>query len=303
MTRFLHDRFTKIIINGNKSLTLPDGAYMCAHAKHMNKGRLLSFLILAAIASSCATPTAIPYFQDVDRSDSTAAVPENARPIIIRPEDKLSIIVNSRDMQITNMFNLPYVAQRIGQTSESLSSNYSQGIAGYLVDENGDIDFPVVGIIHVAGLTRDEVSKLIKDRIVSNGLAKDIVVTVEYMNLKVSVMGEVSRPGRYNIDRDEFTILDAISAAGDLTIYGKRDNIKVLRTIDGVKQTFLVDLTSASELVSSPVYYLQQNDVIYVEPNSVRARQSTVNGNNIRSTSFWISIASLASTVALYFLR
>lgn len=287
----------------NKSLTL-QLVRICARTQnYMQKGKIFSLLVLTAVIASCAAPTAIPYFQDADQTGSTAVAPENIKPIIIRPDDKLSIIVNSRDMQITNMFNLPYVAQRIGQTSESLSSNYSQGIAGYLVDAEGNIDFPVVGTIHVAGMTRDAVSKLIKDKIVSNGLAKDIVVTVEYMNLKVSVMGEVTRPGRYNIDRDEFTILDAISAAGDLTIYGKRDNIKVLRTIDGVKQTYLVDLTSASGLVSSPVYYLQQNDVVYVEPNSVRARQSTVNGNNIRSTSFWISIASLASTIALYFLR
>lgn len=266
----------------------------------MTRHGFLPLFLAVALAASCATPTAIPYFQDAGES---GAAPENVRPIIIRPDDKLSIIVNSRDMQITNMFNLPYVAQRIGQSTDTPIGNYSQGIAGYLVDSDGNIDFPVVGTLHVAGLTRDAVAKLVKDRITGDGLARDIVVTVEYMNLKVSVMGEVSRPGRYSIDRDEFTLLDAISAAGDLTIYGKRDNVKVLRTVDGVKQTYLVDLTSASGLVSSPVYYLQQNDVVYVEPNAVRARQSTVNGNNVRSTSFWISIASLASTIALYFLR
>ena len=266
----------------------------------------LSISLLTAIAvllvSSCGTPTAIPYFQDVNEAQNTAIAAENVKPILIRPDDKLSIIVNSRDMQITNMFNLPYIAQRIGQTTET-SYNYSQGIAGYLVDSDGNIDFPIIGTLHVAGLTRDGVSRLIKENIINQGLAKDIIVTVEYMNLKVSVMGEVTKPGRYNIDRDEYTILDALSAAGDLTIYGRRDNVKVLRTVDGIKQTYMVDLTSATDVLESPVFYLQQNDIVYVEPNAVRARQSTVNGNNVRSTSFWISLASLASTIILYFVR
>ena len=156
----------------------------------------ISLLTILAIlmVSSCGTPTAIPYFQDVNEAQNTAIAAENVKPILIRPDDKLSIIVNSRDMQITNMFNLPYIAQRIGQTTET-SYNYSQGIAGYLVDSEGNIDFPIIGILHVAGLTRDGVSKLIKESIIEQGLAKDIIVTVEYMNLKGSVMGEVTRPG------------------------------------------------------------------------------------------------------------
>ena len=263
-------------------------------------------IIIAAAAlavCACSNPKNIPYFQDVNEAQSTSIAAENVKPIIIRPDDKLSIVVNSRDLQITNMLNLPYVVQRIGQTTESTGSTYSQGISGYLVDKDGNIDFPVLGIIHVEGLTRSDIAKVIKDRILDEGISKDAVVTVEYMNLKVSVTGEVARPGRYNIDRDEYTILDALRAAGDLTIYGKRENVKVLRTVDGIKQTYLVDLTSAGEMLASPAYYLQQNDVIYVEPNLVRARQSTVNGNNIRSTSFWISLASLASTIILYFVR
>ena len=123
------------------------------------------------------------------------------------------------------------------------------------------------------------------------------------MNLSVAVMGEVARPGRYNIIRDNFTLFDAISSAGDLTIRGRRDGVIVLREEDGVQKKYVVNLCSARGVLSSPVYYLQQNDMVYVEPNDVRARESTVNGNNVRSTSFWISIASLVSTIALYFFR
>lgn len=119
------------------------------------------------------------------------------------------------------------------------------------------------------------------------------------MNLSVNVMGEVNRPGRYNIDKDHLTILDALSQAGDLTIYGKREKVLVLRNENGKQRVYDINLCSADHLYSSPVYYLQQNDVVYVEPNDTKARQSTVNGNNVRSTSFWISLASLLTTISV----
>jgi len=186
-----------------------------------------------------------------------------------------------------------------------MASSQSTGVQGYVVSDDGTIDFPVLGRLEVAGKTRDEIARMIKDLLVAGGLVQDPVVTVEYLNLKVSVLGEVAHPGRVSIDRDEYTILDALSAAGDLTIYGMRENIRVVRAENGMRKTYIVNLCSAQDLFSSPVYYLQQNDMIYVEPNDVRARQSTVNGNNVRSTSFWISIASLltsvTSTVVLLF--
>ena len=124
-------------------------------------------------------------------------------------------------------------------------------------------------------------------------------VTVEFMNLTVSVMGEVAHPGQYSIDKDNVTVLDALSMAGDLTIYGKREKVLVLRQENGKQRIYGINLCSGEHIYSSPVYYLQQGDVVYVEPNSVRARQSTVNGNNIRSTSFWVSIASLLTSVCI----
>ncbi|MGN1226145.1 MAG: polysaccharide biosynthesis/export family protein, partial [Candidatus Cryptobacteroides sp.] len=181
--------------------------------------------------------------------------------------------------------------------NDDVMSSQSTGVQGYAVSEDGCIDFPCLGRIEVAGKTREEIAAYVKQRLVDEGLVQDPTVTVEYLNLKVSVLGEVNRPGRVNIDRDEYTILDALSAVGDLTIYGRRENVKVVRAENGVRNTYVVDLCSAQDLFSSPVYYLQQNDMIYVEPNDVRARQSTVNGNNVRSTSFWISLASLLTSV------
>ena len=139
----------------------------------------------------------------------------------------------------------------------------------------------------------------IKNELIKENLVKDPVVTVEFANLCISVLGEVNSPGRFSIDRDRLTILDALSMAGDLTIYGNRSKVMVLRQEGDVQRVYGLNLTSGEHIYTSPAYYLQQNDVVYVEPNAVKARQSTVNGNNVRSTSFWISLASLLTSVAI----
>lgn len=258
------------------------------------KIQLFLFMLIATILlSSCATTKSINYFQDLEHGVSEQVL--NPMQIKIKPEDKISIIVNSKDPQLANLFNLPLVANRVGQLVNS--SNLQ--ISGYTVDSLGCIDFPVLGKIHIAGMNREGISQTIKEQLISKSLVKDPIVTVEFMNLVVAVMGEVNRPGRFNIDHDKITLLDAISLAGDLTIYGKRENILVLRQENGKQVSYKVNLCSGYDLYASPVFYLQQNDVVYVEPNDTRARQSTINGNNIRSTSFWISIASLLTSVAV----
>ena len=250
---------------------------------------------------ACSTPARITYFQDLRPGESEQQVVA-ATEIKVRPGDKLSIIVNSRDPQLTQLFNLPYVTKQLGQgtiSAGATSANSSQGVSGYTVDEQGMIDFPVLGMIEIAGKNREEIAAFIKEELLAKNLVKDPVVTVEYMNLCISVLGEVASPGRYSIDRDKVTLLDAISMAGDLTIYGKREKVLVLREENSVQRVYGVNLCSAEHLYTSPVYYLRQNDVVYVEPNNVRARQATVNGNNVRSTSFWISLASLLTTIAV----
>ena len=257
------------------------------------------FLFVAWGAVSCSTPAHITYFQDLRPGESEQQVVA-ATEIKVRPADKLSIIVNSRDPLLSDLFNLPISSRQVGQAARGMStSSTSQGVSGYTVDEQGMIDFPVLGKIKVAGMNREEIAAFIKGELLAKNLIKDPVVTVEYMNLCISVLGEVASPGRYAIDRDKVTLLDAISMAGDLTIYGKREKVLVLREEEGVQHVYGVNLCSAEHLYTSPVYYLRQNDVVYVEPNSVRARQATVNGNNVRSTSFWLSLASLLTTIAV----
>ena len=168
---------------------------------YMNLKTLSFVSALVVLLASCAAPTNISYFQDADSRGMSVPVTENH--IRLRPEDKISIIVNTSNDQLTNLFNLPYISQRLGGVSQSVASNYSQAVSGYTVDENGDIDFPVMGKLHIEGLTRPEVAALIKGELTSRSLAKDPVVTVEFMNLTIAVMGEVARPGRYAIEKDK----------------------------------------------------------------------------------------------------
>lgn len=261
-----------------------------------------SFLLFALLfgtlwfLTACSASRQTNYFQDIQTGGEAILTPQS-QEIRIQPEDQISILVNSRDPQLADLFNLPIVSRQVGQSSSSGSS--SRGLSGYTVDSQGEIDFPVLGKIQVAGKSREEIASYIKNELIGKNYVKDPVVTVEFMNLYVSVLGEVNRPGHFNIDRDQMTVLNAISQAGDLTIYGKRDRVLVLRK-DGDKQlVYELNLCSAKQLYASPGFNLQQNDVVYVEPNSVRARQSTVNGNNVLSTSFWFSLASLLTTLSV----
>lgn len=247
-------------------------------------------LACALLLGSCSVAKQVPYFQDII-SDSTLAIIPPPETITLQPQDKISILVNSRDIQLMTLFNLPVIQRYIGGEVPVNSNNNM--LAGYTIDNEGNIDFPVLGKIHLAGMNREQAAVYIKERLVSENLIKDPVVTVEFMNLNVAVLGEVNKPGRYSIDKDQITILDALSMAGDLTIYGLREKVTVMRQNGNEQQIYEVNLTSAKDVFSSPVYYLQQNDVIYVEPNKMRANQATVNANSFLSSSFWVSVASL----------
>lgn len=253
----------------------------------------MAMVAVVVMAVSCAAPK-VAYFMDAQLGQEVK-VP-SAEDLKLQVGDKISIIVNSRDPLLTNLFNLPIVSSQIGGTS---TSSVARGMAGYTIDQFGEIDFPVLGKLHVSGMTRSEIASYVKESLVSNNLIKDPVVTVEFENLTISVLGEVNNPGRIKIDRDRISLMDAISMAGDLTIYGKRDNVLIQREENGRKTFYKVNLNSSADLYASPVYYLQQNDIVYVEPNKTRARQSTVNGNNVRSTSFWLSLASVITSMTV----
>lgn len=263
--------------------------------------KILSLTLMVLAAVSCSTPKEISYFQDLQPGVTELTITDPVE-IKVRPKDKLSILVNAQDPKLTNMFNLPIVSQQIGQESTG-SSGTIRGVSGYTVDSFGDINFPVLGKIRVEGMTREQIADYLTKQLKEQELIKDPVVTVEFMNLGVSVLGEVNKPGRISINRDNMTILDALSEAGDLTIFGKREKVLVLRQEDGKQRVYGVNLCSADHIYTSPVYYLQQNDVVYVIPNNTKSRQSTVNGNTVRSTSFWISLASLITSIAVLIVK
>ncbi len=265
----------------------------------MTRSGVCRFLAAGAallLLGACAVSHKIVYLQDI-AADSQRETPD-AVQITAMPGDKISIVVNSKDPELAGMFNLPVLTHRIGQPMNS-AYDQSQQVSSYTVDSEGDIDFPVLGKIHIAGMRREQIAATVKDALIGRDLVRDAVVIVEFMNMGISVMGEVNRPGRYGIDRDCLTLLDALSMAGDLTIYGKRENVLVIRREHGTERRYRVNLCDSRSLCASPVYYLRQNDQVYVVPNDVRARQSTVNGNNVRSASFWMSLTSVLATIGV----
>lgn len=248
---------------------------------------------------SCSTPKDITYFQDVTEGNRVEVAP--VKELVVRPGDRLSIMVHSKDPQLATLFNLAIPSQRVGNTTSIRSSAGSGNnqVATYVVNSYGDIEFPVLGTLHIGGMTRTEVAEYIKKELIDRNLVKDPTVVVDYYGRYVNVLGDVAKPGMVGMDKDRFTIIDAISSAGDLTIQGKRANVMVLRQEEGREVVHTVDLTDAKSLFSSPVYYLQQDDIIYVEPVDMKKRTTTANGNAVFTPSFWISIASFATTLLL----
>lgn len=190
------------------------------------KNHLLYLLFSLALLSSCNTSKEIIYFQDVEVNSPEAVAPP--QDITVQPKDQISIVVSSKDPELAALFNLTRVQQRVGSTGLNNSNNNGE-ISGYTLDDKGAIDFPVLGNLTVAGMTRSQIAALVKQRLKEENLVNDPVVTVEFMNLSFSVLGEVKTPGKYSISKDYITLLEAISMAGDLTIYGKRDAIFVIR--------------------------------------------------------------------------
>ena len=254
------------------------------------------FAVLSAVVfaiASCGTAKDIAYFQN-KMVDQPEEIDKHAG-IVIQPKDMLSIVVSSRNPELVAMFNLPVVSYQAG--SEVVSGGSQQRLMGYVVDNEGNIDFPILGPIEVKGLTRWELSELIKGRLLDGGLLTDAVVTVEFMNFKVSVIGEVNNPGTFNIEGDKVTVLQAISLARDLTIFGERENVTVIRERDGQRTMYEINLCDVS-MFNSPAYYLQQNDVVYVQPSEIKARQSTTDDKALRMTSIFVSGGSLLVSLA-----
>ena len=249
---------------------------------------------VAILLSGCMTPKTVAYFPEL--TDGEILTLAQSKGIVLKPADKLSIIVNTKSADLNNVLNLPVTSQIIGYTSLQ-STNQSRGSSGYTIDAEGYIDFPIIGKVKASGQTRAELAAHLKKALNENSVAKDAVVTVEYLNLGFSVIGEVRTPGFYPFDNDKTTLLQALSKAGDMTIYGDRNKVKVLRMKEnGQQETYVLSLQNAEAMAKSPAYILQQNDIIYVQPNNYRQRQAA-NANDTTTGSFWISAVSVLTTI------
>ena len=244
-------------------------------------------LFIAIMLFSCASRTDVVYYQNIDTINSQEK--SSSYEIKIQPDDLLSIIVSAEDAEVAMPFNL-------GSTSGSNVSSGQQTVQSYLVDSNGTIDFPILGQLKVSGSTRSEVLKMLQDKIVV--YVKKPIINLRIMNFKVSVQGEVNSPGTYTVPSDRITLIEALTMAKDLTIYGKRNNILVIREVDGVKSYNRVDITKA-DFIHSSFYYLAQNDVIYIEPNKSRISSAAVGASTgliFSATSILITLITLIIT-------
>jgi polysaccharide export outer membrane protein len=243
---------------------------------------LIQFLFLSIIFFSCASTKKTKYFQDIPDSGKLKTIPSaEYTPPKVQVDDILSVIVQTVDpaaTQMINAANIPVAGSlptSTGGTSPlsamagSSTANPLQTSSGYLVDKDGDIDVPILGTIHAAGLTTSS----LRDTITKRALKyyNNPTVIVRYANFKISITGEVAKPGVYVLPNEKVGLLDAIAMAGDLTIYGVRDNVLLIReNPDGTKTPYRINLKK-SDLISSPYYYLRQNDIIYVEPGKAKA--------------------------------
>ena len=266
---------------------------------------MLGAAMAGTLLAGCSTPKNVAYFDDI--TANTILQTAQVNQIKARPGDKLMIVVKAKDAAISALFNKPSYSAKIDYISNTETGAtvgaqnipmVSEGMASYTVGPDGKIDFPMLGMLNINGMTRQEIAGFIKGELMGRDLVKDPTVTVEFMNAGVNILGSVARPGRIEVNKDELTLLDAIALAGDLQLNGRRDNVKVLRKENGQVKTYVVDLTKAQEVMKSPVYYLQQDDIVYIEPNDMLKGTTRVNGNTLTSTGFWISMATLLTTAA-----
>jgi polysaccharide biosynthesis/export protein len=243
-----------LVLNKAKKIVFsPNKFFNMFFYNSLNNLRLGALIILALVVTSCSPKKEVAYFQNA-KNFETIVDTDTFTPKF-KVDDNVSIFVSTYDLEAAKPFNL---VRQVGSTGGE--------IVNYLVDIDGNIDFPVLGKIKLLGLTVEQAKALIKEKL-SDGYLKDPVVNIRILNFKISVLGEVSSPGTYTIVGERVTIMQALALAGDLSIKGRRDNVLIVRDFNGTKTYTRVNLTN-KEVFNSPVYYLTQNDIVYVEPNN-----------------------------------
>lgn len=256
--------------------------------------KYLSRILFAGVAllfASCNNYKNVAYFQNSQSLSADAPAVElyNAH---IMPKDLITITVNTTDPEASMPFNLTVQSREAGMLAQSRSTTQA-ALQQYLVNNNGNIEFPVIGTLHVAGLTINETESMVREKLAPY-LKEVPIVTVRLVSFKVSVLGEVTRPGQFSVNTEKINVLEALALAGDLTIWGQRENVKLIREDSkGSRQIHELNLNDAN-VIYSPYYQLEQNDIIYVTPNKTKAKNSDVG----TSTSLWFSATSIVISMA-----
>lgn len=260
----------------------------------MMKNFRLFFLtgLFATLVAGCAT-SEIAYINDAPRDTTEALSGQFSKGI--QPNDLLHIYVESATPESAIQFNQETNQQITAGNTKS--GNVSR--MGYLVNQDGDIVFPILGRLHVGGMTHRELAAMLEQRLIAEGYITDPVVTVRLLNFKVSILGDVAHPTTLQVDGERITIFEALSMAGDLTIYGQRKNVTIVREENGVRTIGTLDLTS-KDVFKSPYYYLHQNDMVYVEPNKLRKRNATRDTYFLSITSTVLSLVSICVSIYYY---
>jgi polysaccharide export outer membrane protein len=249
-------------------------------------------VICAIMLSGCTAIKRTAYLQDVQNQATVAVTAE--QQIRIKPYDRLTIVVSSKDAELAAPFNVMTSYNSLSNNplgQASVSSNQSLQIR--TVSADGNLYMPIIGNVYCVGKTRTELADEIAKRIIDGGYIADAAVNIQFADMKIFVMGEVTRAGQFDVTRDQITILEALAMAGDMTIYGNRENVTVVRKENGQTKTYRLNLLDA-QCFASPAYYLQQGDVVYVQPKKQRAASGEINQNR----SFWISIVSTLLSAA-----
>ena len=262
---------------------------------NITKLPLLLAVIGAMMAASCSSTEEIAYIHDAARNTEAAITDKFSKGI--QANDLLSIYVESETPAATIPFNQE--TNKIAMSDGIVMNPNSSAVSGYLVNNDGDIIFPVLGRVHVLGMTHAELAAELQRRLVSDGHILDAQVTVKLMNFKVYVLGDVARPGMIVANGERMTIFEALSMVGDLTIYGQRYNVTVIREENGMRTIGELDLSS-KEVFESPYYYLHQNDVVYVEPNMKKKKTAARDPMIMTYISTGLSVLSVLSSMFYY---
>lgn len=269
--------------------------------KNRKLTKVLSYCLFVSFTlaiSSCTSYKKIGYFNNIDETANTLQGLNGIHEPRIKPYDILQITVNSTIPGAAADFNMPKVPVNLNNISTTSPTATSQELQDYLVNENGMISFPVLGDIKASGKTTTELEQYIISQITPKHIIQAPIVNVRYKNFEVSVTGEVNRPGTYSSDNGQITILEALAAAGDMTIYGKRDNVLLIRINEtGAYDIRRLNMQDATLLENKDIFYLQQNDMLYVEPNKTRGNNSRF--GTLESLSVTATLSALSVIISI----